>query len=159
MPPEIRNPGPPASEDAIRALEAELATSLPADYRRFLARYNGGRPVPGGFDIRWANPALGAAHTSTEVGFFFSLDGSEPRVLDEYRQYGDELPPGYLAIGADPGGDTILVGLEGEQRGGVYYAIHDLDPEFDRADPATLGVVAVSFEAFLAGLYAENGEH
>jgi len=39
------------TETDIVNLEAELGFTLPVEYRAFLRRYNGGRPVPSAFPI------------------------------------------------------------------------------------------------------------
>ena len=42
---------PPLKEDDIVAAERQLGISLPADYRNFLLKHNGGYPEPDAFPI------------------------------------------------------------------------------------------------------------
>ena len=43
---EITEEGRPLSEDDIVNLEGRIGCRLPEPYRRFLLKYNGGRPTP-----------------------------------------------------------------------------------------------------------------
>jgi hypothetical protein len=57
-----------------------------------------------------------------------------------------------LAVGADPGGNAILLGLKGEDRGRVFFWINNLPAEYDETDPANLGFLANNFDDFLNSL-------
>jgi len=47
----FRNSGPKIAARQIRAIEEQLGSKLPEDYRRFLLRTNGGTPSRVYFDI------------------------------------------------------------------------------------------------------------
>jgi hypothetical protein len=47
----IRNPGPLVSMDEVHQFERALGIHFPDEYREFLVRTNGGRPIPKSFWI------------------------------------------------------------------------------------------------------------
>lgn len=48
---ELIGTGPPLAESDVVALKLTLGVILPADYRAFLLRWNGGVPEPADFPI------------------------------------------------------------------------------------------------------------
>lgn len=158
MPPTITDQETPTSEDEVARFEAALGAPLPASYRAFLLVNNGGRSDLEQFAVRWRVPPHRRPETTEVLENFLSLGVGVLELRDTRRALSDRFPPGMLSIAEDPFGNQILLGLTGEHRGRVYFWIHDLRPEIDEADPATLGEVADSFDAFLAGLRPLEGD-
>jgi len=147
-------PAPPAEETAITRVEHELGIELPAEYREFLGRQNGGEPEPnfleGGEDI-------GGAH----VRYFLSAGPSGIEGLEdlesvrwEYSRDGDAdyvLDTSVLPIGQDAFGNLICLKVSGEDYGAVYIWDHE------EADDAEAYARATgSFNAFFEALRPED---
>src|SRR5262245_37569566 len=149
---------PPAPQEDLEAFEGELGARLPGDYRRYLARCNGGclhgnysfeGPTPGGRRWpAWIHHVCGLReelHLSLRFNRACGLapDAMFPRVL--------------LWVMDDPGGNGICLGISGVHFGRVYYWIHDELPdpaEWDGTVEAAPNVIplANSFTEFLAGI-------
>ena len=132
--------------------EADCGLSLPPDYRSFLLDYNG-CPDPNVFHV----PDLGE---DVLVGVLYRIRSSRSGcdLLAEYREEIDRLPPGFLIIGHDPGGNRLLLGTLGEDRGRVYYWDSCyFFPQSNDEDGNTF-LVAESFQEFLDGLAPLEGE-
>jgi hypothetical protein len=52
---EMEDPGPTLQDEEIDKVQSQLGVVFPEDYRRFLLRYNGGRPKPDLFSIEVPN--------------------------------------------------------------------------------------------------------
>lgn len=109
----------PADENAIAALEAQLGRRLPEDYRTALTASNGGRPA--GEEILTL-PDGG----STVVNQYFGAGaGGNYDLAGNLANLEDEIPGGMLPIAEDPGGDILLLAVDGADRGSVFYMAHD----------------------------------
>jgi hypothetical protein len=90
---------------------------LPEDYRDFLVRFDGGAPHP---KASW----VATLKDYVLVDYLFGITRSRPLNLqfwlDEYR---DEMPPGFLIVGKDPGGAFFILDA-GEAQTGVYLWDH-----------------------------------
>lgn len=135
------------SPQQLQQLESRLLTPLPNDYKRFLLKWNGGKPnldrfvVPG-----WPNQA-------TVVNRFFAVHtGKYSNLEKEIRDYRDRLPQGIIPIAEDPFGNLICLGLENEQRGSVYFWDHEeeLDGEgLSRNDYSNMYRLTDGIELFI----------
>jgi hypothetical protein len=141
----IENPGPRLSQEALAKFE--LQVKLPADYRDFLLRHNGGAPSPNTIDVP------NAPGSPTDVQVFFGIGRCE-----ESSELGWNLTmikdrcPSYrvVPIACDSGGSLFCLTQSGPLPSTVVYC--DLD------DPASaLYPVAPSFSEFLRLL--RNFEH
>jgi hypothetical protein len=114
----IRNPGHPLVDEDIRVLEKKIGADLPADYREFLIRNNGGRPDPRFFPIRgFKNNPFG------QVQDFLGIDDPvEACRLDwKYKTFRGRIPANLFPIASEDGGSLICISLAGPDRGHVYY--------------------------------------
>ncbi|MEO7093878.1 MAG: SMI1/KNR4 family protein [Polyangiales bacterium] len=66
----LKKTHPPVDEAAIAAFEEKLGFALPADYREFLLRYNGGAPVVGRVNGRDDDPQTPYMYGDAVRGFF-----------------------------------------------------------------------------------------
>lgn len=91
-------------------MEARLGASLPASYREFLLRHNGGLPEPPFFG-QWMLDR-------------FLIIGDEPESIRhlwymlELRR--EDLPADVIPVAVEQSGDDICIALAGENRGRVY---------------------------------------
>ena len=109
-----------ATPEEIAILEAGRNIKLPVAYKKFLLENNGGEPEPNYFDIPDL-PGKGSL-----VDYFNGLGVSTPygnleAALDTYR---DRLPDGFIAIGADPGGNVLCLGIKMPHLDKLYYWDH-----------------------------------
>ena len=105
----------PLTPMLLDAFERCNDIALPARYREFLLRHNGGRPSPNMFLI----PDLGE---HALLDFLFGIrQGAECGLQAWLDEYGDEIPEGFLVIGTDPGGNLLLLETTGAQREQIYY--------------------------------------
>lgn len=109
-----------ATPEEIAILESSRKMKLPGPYKKFLLETNGGEPEPNYFDIPDL-PGQGSL-----VDYFNGLGVSTPygnleTALDTYR---DRLPDGFIAIGADPGGNVLCLGIKMPHLGKLYYWDH-----------------------------------
>lgn len=136
-----------AATSQIDELESRIGTTIPMDYRRFLAEINGGRPSPSAFE--------GPSGDGSVVNWFFTLNHDEqiyfiPRRIEVYT---DRLPPKLLPIASDPFGNLVLLDLGVKSIGAIYFWDHenenpDGDPWWDN-----IAYIAPSFTDFVNGLH------
>ena len=145
--------GPAPSSATLSALEARLGNPLPARYRAFLLRHNGGVPAPAFYPLEGMedNPV-------GDVQLLFGLETGED--YNDLRWYAeeilDELPAGLLPVGITNTGNLISIWIAGERTGQVYlwqnYA--ESEPvEWTRSGLSNLYFIADDFDAFLASLH------
>jgi len=139
---------PPTEETRVSALENQLGRTLPAEYREFLLRYNGGKPKPGIFRFALRN----GRNTDSRVHWFLSLYEGEfsnlERNIDTFR---GRLPADMLPIADDPFGNIVLLGLHGDVRGKVYFWDHEAEPD-SQPDWSNIDLIADSFDSFMRAL-------
>lgn len=137
-----------ASEASLREFEHRLGKTLPDDYRRFLAEFNGGRPIPRNFD------AIDGDDGSL-VHFFFTLDSNAPyyQLTKKIETYAMRVPDGLLPIACDDFGNLVLLDIGAKRVGDVSFWDHERentegDPYWDN-----ISLVASSFTEFVNSLY------
>jgi hypothetical protein len=146
-----------ALESQIAKLESRFARNLPSDYRSFLRHYNGGKPIPNRFDY-----TLPDGRTwSDGISFFLGIDHQDryQNIFHYLRIYDERLPQEFIPIGADSGGDLIVLSLSEKNLGSIYFWDHNEEAEED--EPPTydnLYFVAKSFTDFLNCLRPFNPE-
>ena len=135
-------------DDDINDLETQIAFKLPAAYRAFLLKHNGGRPTPSGFPIRdFTNNPFGMIH------YFFGIEQD----LDCYdlswnwEVMNGRVPDGFLPIAGDHSGDLLCLSLYGLNCGSVLF----WDYYDEHFPPTSRNVyhVADSFSEFLGALF------
>ena len=150
--PPMESRGPSVTESDILAFEKRLGCSLPEDYRRFLLEVNGGGLTIVNMSFAYGN-----------INLLLSLNS--PDENDDLLEYTlrhralSLLPsPDLLAVGFDDGGGRILLALEGEHRGEVWFE-NTSDPRPEDANPRVewfkrrdMKKLADSFEQFMSSL-------
>jgi hypothetical protein len=108
------------TENDLRDFEENLGCPLPSDYRRFVTRYgrHGLSAVPR-FTLGEPSPFKQPACISQFFGFGTdSLAGLVEATMDTYA---GRVPDSTIPIGRDPGGNLILLGIDGYDFGRVYF--------------------------------------
>jgi len=138
--------GPPIGENDIDELEQKLGVTLPPDYRAFLLRTNGGRPVP--------EDAFGDEDTGSMMNMFYAVKHERISftIAQEKRAFRSRIPEDLLPIGDDAGGSQICIGIGPDNYGKVYfwrmYDEEDLD-EGEKPDYRNVHLVSETFSEFL----------
>jgi anti-sigma B factor antagonist len=142
----IENTVPPPTEEQVQAFESEIGTSLPQDYRAFLAHCNGG----------WADMKI--QHDAVYIMSINGLRKGHEYSLSYCRRFiGNRIPKSLIWIMNDPGGNLICLGVTGRDRGHVYFWDHEGEPDEDSWDgevesAGNIELIPGSFAEFLAGL-------
>lgn len=147
----------PVATSAIQDFERSIGIQLPDDYRSFLEQYNGGRPEPERFRMRWHDQDLARRFPYDDVDFLYGIDRGRPHDLFIWWQcFQDRVPKDTIPIGNDPGPNMILLGVSGTRRGHVLFWVSGEEvEEGDEPDDRNVGFVAPSFTAFLDSLSYE----
>jgi cell wall assembly regulator SMI1 len=139
---------PKTTEARILALESKLGRSLPPDYRDFMLRHNGGRPIERVFRFVSRN----GKPSNSVVDWFLSIhDGKLSNLENSIASLENRIPPDTLTIAIDPFGNFVLVGLHGGGLGKVYFWDHEEEPDSE-PDWSNTDLVADTFDSFMRGL-------
>lgn len=135
-------------QSALEVFESFAGYTLPREYAEYLKTNAGETPNPSAFEV----PDEG----DTSVQYFFPLVSKTKTDTLAYKlkNYTGRVPEEMLPIGADPGGNLILLRIKGPKRGAVFFWDHELEaddeeqPYYDNIKP-----LADSFPEFLASLH------
>jgi len=142
------NPNHSIGSYAVKQFEHRHNMKLSAEYRNFLMQFNGGRPEPESFDFADDSDA-------SMINQFFGIGtGSHDDLERMYRAFSDRIPELFLPIANDPGGNLICIGLDGADRGKIYFWDRNEEADGTIPDMSNMYLLAESFPAFLDGLYA-----
>jgi hypothetical protein len=144
----IRDSAAPVSPDQLDRIERSLNLRLPAEYRSFLLRANGGVPAPWHFHYIAIDEDEGTRRRQRGKVARFYPAGPAAWPLTFYQSnvplgFPDWLLPIAVVEDALEGG-MLCIGVKGEQQGRIYYW-----PEQEIGED-TIHRVADSFNAFLA---------
>lgn len=150
----IENKLPPASEAAMLAFELSIGHRLPADYREFLVRCNGG--YASGYAV-FPGP-IGDVSIHHVGGFREETCYSLVYNRDNYQHESEiRIPRDLIWIADDPGGNGFCIGVSEAHHGRVYFWDHECEPDpetwdgsFDSAD--NIDFLAESFSVFVSKL-------
>lgn len=119
---EISKTGPTITAADIAAFESRIGHELPADYRKFLLKYNGGRPGH--------NVVRGEERNDVAVQIFFGIRDHEYYDLDaQWRMMRGRVLDDQLAIAIDGFGNLICLALEDDDYGTVYFWDHECEAD------------------------------
>jgi hypothetical protein len=140
---------PQLSDKDLVDVEQQLGITLPLDYKGFLLAHNGGQPHPNRFPI-----AGNSSDTHALLGLLFGICKDKwGNLVDQVRESRDRMPPEFIPIGLDPGGNLILLAVSGPNKDKVYFWTHE--EEADEGEPPTydnLYFIANSFTEMLDSL-------
>ena len=136
------------TEEDIQRLESDLGVTLPASYKAFLLRFNGGLPAPDTFPIEGMpkNP-------SGIVQEFFGVDCpiESSNLKWFYGVFKTDSPANLFPIACTPSGDVICVSLWGSDAGAVVLWDYYATPS--PTSYANVYRVARTFDEFINGLF------
>lgn len=151
---EMSSVGPKLAEKDVVQFEKDLRCPLPASYKEFLLKFNGGRPTPHHYLV----PGWHYQHSLVN-DFYGIVPGQYNDLEENIELLEDRLPKGFIPIADDPGGNCILISLDGETRGRVYFWDHENEPE-DATDDliaySNIYLLANDFDQFLNNLRGED---
>lgn len=134
----------------LAQFEARHGVILPEDYREFLLRCNGGRPVPDGFEVPgWSH------HSSCIHGFLGIHTGPDWQLERACSVYAQRIPCDLLAIASDDFGNAVCLGITGPRRGKIYFWDHEDELDENgrrRQDYGNVYLVASGLGEFLNNL-------
>ncbi len=125
------------SDKQIIDLEKAIGLLLPDDYKSFLLKNNGGRPVPNNF--RTSN-----GEYESDIQFFFGLTQGNYGIEDNYILLRERLLDEEIAIAVDSGGNYILLDLSTSK---VYFFDHEIEERF---------LIADNFKGFIDSLFPRH---
>lgn len=134
------------SEEALRRFEFEIGALLPEQFREFLLKHNGGKPVPSDFKIS-DNEGNSCLHHV--YGLHDGPDYSN--IASNHRVFKGRIPNELLAIADDPFGNQICIGIKKKYLGRIYFWDHEEESRFFKFKGTTL--LAHTFDDFLESLY------
>ena len=141
----ITNTGTKINEETIKVIESFIQAKLPDEYRDFLLKYNGGIPDKIIFNI-------------SALAFFHKVNSSDyySDFVVAYHTYIVRIPKGFIVVASDVGGNNILLGLEGKDRGKIYFWDHEEEVDEDEeADFRNMTLISNSFNQFVDSLKEE----
>ncbi|WP_332605346.1 SMI1/KNR4 family protein [Acinetobacter sp. ESBL14] len=149
---EMIKEGPLLDKNEIHNLEKKLNVELPIQYKSFLEKFNGGKPLQSEVDFTLPD----GTDSGDKIKRFYeaSIDTSYG-LRSNHEDLSWQLPLGYLTIAITPAGNYFLIGLTQNNYGQIFYKDHELEdePEKDDGLPYNMVKVANSFNEFLDKLY------
>jgi hypothetical protein len=124
---KITNSYEPIAEADILKLESDFGISLPADYRNFLLKYNGGSVEPYYVFPLHNNPRDNKAILTRFYGMAASSAVAYQDLRGQLIEAGEQYPAEILPIAYDPGGNQLGMVVKGTEIGKIYF--WDLDEE------------------------------
>jgi hypothetical protein len=137
------NRNPKISLPDIKQFEHEYNVILPKQYVDFLLKYNGGYPQKSNFKIS-------DNQGESLVNKFYGIGDMKSNLGKVFEVLEGEIPKDFISIANDPGGNEILLGINGEYQEKIYFWIHDIEPEDEMGN---MFILADSFSEFFNNLY------
>lgn len=148
---EMTAVGPPLTDARIDALERGLCVTLPADYRSFLIRYNGGVAKPPFFPIRDFD---GNPFDAIQVFFGIDVEIRSTDLVWNYSVMNGRIPQDLFPIACTGAGDLVLLSIRGQDKGAVFFWDHESEhspPTYDN-----IFLIAATFHEFLESMYFQD---
>lgn len=140
----------PLNVDDLKYFDEENV-EIPDDYKKFLIKYNGGRPENDHIDFKEGN-------NGTLLNCIFGFTKERYGSFVRYQGvYAGRIPRNTLAIASDAGGNLIIMSVSGDDYGKIYFWDHEMEfNEGEEPDYSNLTLVADSFEEFISNLKNES---
>lgn len=133
----FENAGPLITEVEVTAFEQRHHVMLPASYRKFLLRVNGGHPVPDTLQI-----LMDESLVTWRVHYFFGLnDPVEACNLEWVTQVTQQTrPKGLIPIASDEAGNFFYIDARAAHSGTVYFGATPSDQRTTTLVPVCLNL-------------------
>jgi cell wall assembly regulator SMI1 len=125
----MHNIGPMLSKADIARVEANLGRRFPDDYRRFLLEFNGGRPDVENSAFPFRTGGGSVLHTLYGIKPALKANDLERTTLGEWDMEDYAMPRTLIPIGYDVFGNTLCLGVAGEELNKVYFRDMERLPE------------------------------
>jgi cell wall assembly regulator SMI1 len=149
---EFESEAPPPTSEEIAAIESELGSVLPSDFREFLEVANGAY-LDYSIDVR-------TSETEEPLCFcgIFSTHGDEPETfLGELKSFRElwQLPTAILPFARDGGGSCVFLDLTPDGGGAIVAFIEGLPGWAGLTQASGFVRLADSFREYVDKLYRE----
>lgn len=135
------------SLEEIGQFEKKTNIVLPAKYKKFLLRWNGGNPEPSLFDI---TNDQGTSVLNVFNGIGEMYDNLEEAIdIYEFR-----IPDGFIPIADDPAGNVICLGTKSPYKEYICFWDHEQEQE-DPNNMNNMYFLSSDIDEFLDSLYDE----
>ncbi len=133
---------PPVDEVYLQNFEIKLGQSLPAGFRRFLLRHNGGGPSKYLFNYYSTE---NEEEAEGDILRFLGLHDDDPNSIQTKIQgIGGRISSIFVPVGTTNSGDLLCLGVQDEVTGKIFLWKHEFK---------TLEFIANDFDEFISKLY------
>ena len=143
----IKNSNEKTSLKDIENFENIHNLKLSNSYKNFLLNFNGGNVEPNLFKIS------GAAESVVNVFYGLNISKTYDELSEVFESLDSAIPNNFLAIGDDPGGNQICLGISNENFGKIYFWFHDIE---DNDKEENMIFLSDDFDNFIDRLYEDN---
>lgn len=137
----------------VKKFEEMHNVSLPEEYKKFLLKNNGGKPVA---EDAFHYESELETYSDSAVRYFFSLFSDNNSVEYNFEIYvlAKRIPSSMLPIAADYAGNVVCISISNDTFGKIYFWDHEEELEDDDNNPShdNLYLIADSFTEFLGSL-------
>lgn len=153
---KLYDSGKKLTKGSLERFEKMLGFSFPSDYKYFMIENNGGTPEED-LAFSFIDVTTNNANNSDLRELFVLYEDENNDNFDDilhiYNSMVSEklIPPFFLPIGADSGGNPICMNLSEDEYGSILFCDHELENK-DTGFLAS-SKIANSFTEFLRGLY------
>lgn len=137
----------------IEEFEEFICAKLPAEYRHFLLKHNGGKPYPAHFEQIVSNEVRIINHVVRFYPLLSLPDGKRSDLREEWREAKRELRSDWLPIGSDSAGEAICICLSQSDFGAVHVTDGYVEYLGHKPDMRRL---ADSFDSFVGMLFDQK---
>jgi len=129
-------------ESTLSEFEKYFGGRLPPDFREFLLAHNAREIEPGTLPVTSVpgNPTVAVK----ELCCFCKGQSCDYYYI--FKKFYSRIPPGFIPIARDPGGNLFIMSLNETERGAVYFWEHEA--EADEGDPPSLDNIYKVAESF-----------
>lgn len=134
----------------IAEWERRTGKKVPADYKSFMSKYDGGRIFPLIFDRQIPPEVYSMGEPATFLNTFYPWDTVSG--IWDGEMFSNRTPPGMLVIGSSPGSVEVLLSVEEATYGQIFLWLHSQN-EWGAENNDKAWQQAGSFRQFVDSLY------
>ena len=156
---EMYDEGPAITVDDLSNLEQQVTKKLPDSLKQLLLKHNGGHPYPSKFKVQWKDQDWADGYNVGSFGDFYSIneDDEVGDFFEHFQSFEGRIPASTLAIAHLSGGDLLLIGVDDDNKGKIYYWAHSFETDDDdEPDYSNVGFVADDLNQLFEILYDDE---